>query len=97
MQNEFEKLAEKYLLLKKKNTTLEAQVGKLSSPEILVCDECLDLKKKNLQLTKALEKFTKGSEMLKVILKDQRFTNDKFGVGYNLNLDKNEGKKKKRW
>ena len=88
MQTEFEKLAEKYLALKKKNITLEAQVEKLSSLEILICQECPDLKQKNSHLTKALEKFTKGSEMLDVILKQQRFINDRSGIGYKPDLNK---------
>ena len=48
VQTEFEKLAEKYLALKKKNITLEAQVEKLSSPEILICQECPHLKQEKL-------------------------------------------------
>ena len=50
---------------------------------------------KNYVLTKTLEKFTKGSDMLKVILKAQRCTNDKSGIEYDPDLDKRKGKKKR--
>ena len=93
IQSEFEKVMEECISLKRQNITLKLQVENLTSNN-LICDDCLNLEKKNLYLTRTLEKFTKGSEMLNVILKAQRFTNDRSGIGYNPIFDKQKGKKK---
>ncbi|KAI9110102.1 hypothetical protein K1719_019143 [Acacia pycnantha] len=94
---EFKKIVKELFASRKKIKLLEQQVKDL--PRVSVCEnsvyeKCLDLEKKNSYLTKTLEKFTKGSEMLNSILKAQRFTNDRSGIGYNPTFDKKKGKKK---
>ena len=91
IQEEYEKLAEKYMDLKRKNTTLEIQIKNISSENI--CENCNELEKKNLALTKTLQKFTNGSEMLNVILKEQRVKNDRSGIGYKSETNR-KGKKR---
>ena len=89
LHSEFIKIVKELVAFKKKNKVLE---GKLK--DYADCEYCSTLDKKNIDLTKALEKFTKGSEMLNVILKAQRFVNDKSGIGYDPKLDNEKGKKK---
>ena len=50
---------------------------------IIQCSNCEILTKEKERLTTALEKFTKGSTMLKVILQEQKGNMDRAGIGYN--------------
>ena len=50
---------------------------------ITQCSNCEILIKEKEKLTTALEKFTKGSTMLKVILQEQKGYMDRAGIGYN--------------
>ena len=91
LHSEFRTIAKVLIASRKRIKLLEQQVQNTS----LVCEKCPDLEKRNSYLNKTLEKFTRGSEMLNVILKTQRFTNDRSGIGYTPGLDKKKGKKKR--
>ena len=47
------------------------------------CPKCENITKEKERLTIALEKFTKGSTTLKVILQEQKGYMDRTGIGYN--------------
>ena len=64
MHKELVKVAKELISAKKKMALLE----KVLEKEITkVCENCEQLNLKNEKLTKTLEKFTKGSETLKII------------------------------
>ena len=69
-----------------------------SETEIANCCNCETLAKEKGKLSKALEKFTKGSNMLKVILQEQKGYMDKTDIGYKtgfvLEKKKNDSKPK---
>ena len=95
LHSEFRRIAKELISSKRRIKILELEAKDIPQKCEKVCENCSSLEKKNSSLTKTLEKFTKGSEMLNVILNAQRFTNDRSGIGYDPDLDKKKGKKKK--
>ena len=63
---EFSKIVKELLNSKKRVKVLEQQ---FKETPLSICETCPILEKKNTDLNKTLEKFTRGSEMIKVILK----------------------------
>jgi len=91
MHIELRKFAKELAFLRKKVKDFEKPVTHEITES---CSECSVLRKENGRLSKALEKFTRGSEMLRVILKSQRVVNDKTGIGYNPICDNKKGQKR---
>ena len=98
-------MAKTYLVLKRKNKSLEMTVNSLSDelaetkklpeadiqgdpqvepyvPSSKCCANCSKISIERDMLYNALQKFTKGSKMLDIILMNQRAYSDKTGLGY---------------
>ena len=105
IHREFHIMAKAFLVLKRKNKSLEMTVNSLSDelaeakrlpeadiqgnpqvepnvPSSECCANCSKISSERDRLSNALQKFTKGSEMLDIILMNQRAYRDKTGLGY---------------